>query len=67
MDMIIERQGKMGINKITVILDKEEEQFEKVLNRIIGGMFQLKDELDDEHAMEVMEEVADLIEKRLEE
>ena len=67
MDMAIERQGKNEITKITVILDKEEKQFDKVLNRIIRGIFQLRDEFDDEHAMEVMEEAANLIEKRLEE
>lgn len=62
-------ESKKGIDgtSITIHIAREEKQYAKVLNRIIGGLFELHDVFDDEHTMEVMEEVADLIDERLEE
>lgn len=56
-----------GQTVFTMYLGSLEKEYEKPISRICGGLYELKDTFDDEHAIEVMEEVADLIERRMEE
>lgn len=65
--MRVEMSKGNGQTVFTMYLGTLEKEYEKPISRICGGLYELKDTFDDEHAFEVMEEVADLIERRLEE